>query len=218
MIWMAGAIVCVLLLYALTRQKAGFLFGPSASEDAELRDQQVSSNYDLWKDKLQDFKDFDIIEVNHRKSAAAFSIDGARLAFAAVPHHRAALESDLQIIFVSNIKSISTDARVIEVSTPTTQTIAVQVEKRKSAGGRALVGGVLLGPVGAIAGAASGLNGTKTVTKFEKRTTNTYETYLAPAHLMVIMNDSARTSFRIVAKTDQDTFAWEKRLLSTLDI
>jgi hypothetical protein len=91
----------------------------------------------------------------------------------------------------------------------------VVVQQRKSPVGRALIGGIALGPIGAIAGAASGLNGKSTIKYVEKTVRKEVETE-GPKLLVVGTSDPAQPMLKIMAPRDDVTEEWLHRLRAAI--
>lgn len=87
----------------------------------------------------------------------------------------------------------------------------VAVNVRRSAGGRALVGGIVAGPAGAVIGGASGLNGKTKITMVE---TERHETVDSKGHptLIVQLDDLASPRRALVFSDVKTTNEWSSRI------
>lgn len=136
-----------------------------ADDDANIRQAQLSASIEQAKKRLSGYKNITFAEFNHMKVVLAISEDESSIAVHMLPSNRDSADEDLNLYPIVNIQSVSLSQKITKASVSKVKMkwMTEKREVRKSADGHALVGGILPGPVGAIAGAASGPNGNKTI-------------------------------------------------------
>ena len=191
----------------------------AGNEDADNRQTQLAASILQAHDRLTAYKNISLGEFNHMKAILAISQDDTKLAVHMLPSVRDTHEKDLKIYDITAIKSVSLCAKTVGTSTSKTKSRSViqEVDVRKSAGGRALVGGLLLGPIGAIAGAASGLNGTKVKRILASETVGyqVYGTHTGPEFVSLEMSDNVVHQW--AANDPASTRVWEHTLRTIVE-
>lgn len=136
-----------------------------------------------------------------RQSLAVYHVSSKR------PHEA----GDLKVIPAVAIRSVEIEKTTKKGVKIHIDRIPITTQQKKSAGGRALIGAVALGPVGLVAGAASGLN-KKSTTKIKEVKRREVVDVPGPDVIVVGTNDLANPIIRIRCRDDQTTQEWAHRL------
>jgi hypothetical protein len=144
------------------------------------------------------------VEVDGRSGILALANDGRALRFIAWHREGAALACvDDQTLSTTTIRATSINQPDVASVVTHREKVPVAVAARRSAGGRALVGGLVAGPAGAVIGGASGLNAGS---KIKMVATERHETVYSKGHpVMVIEFDDLVTPRRSVTFADANT-------------
>lgn len=146
-----------------------------------------------------------------RDGYVAVSADESELAIYHCSSTRDHAKSDFKRIPVARLRSVELETTTKMGTKVHVDRVPVVTQQKKSAGGRAIIGAIALGPVGAIAGAASGLNKKTTTTYKEVKRTEQVEV-AGPKVIVVGTGDLTTPVIRLRCRTDALTEEWAHRL------
>lgn len=182
------------------------------ADAAARKDQFYLSNLRAPRAKFVEWTSVNA-QVNGRPSLIAIS--GDKLAVTYLSDARATRTEDELIFPVGSLVSASLEGTKATERKLVTEREPVIVHQKKSPVARALVGGALLGPVGAIAGASSGLNSKSHIRYKETKVYKDVECE-GPKLLVVGTSDVRSPALRITCPSDKQTEDWFHRINALL--
>jgi hypothetical protein len=162
-------------------------------------------------EQLPGFQSVDVMFLDDKRYVGAISGDRTVLKAFRVLEYKDVdigdfLEVQTKSILLAELNSPSVQKYVREVKTE-----AVVIQTKKSSIGRALVGGVLLGPVGAVVGAASGVGGKQEI-KHVQTPISREVTSKGPLEVVLRLNDMQKPMLRLRGETNAKTEEWFHRI------
>jgi hypothetical protein len=180
---------------------------------ANARDSKANhfrDNLDSARGKFAGWTPNIVAKVNGQTSFVALSPDD-QLAVTHLSNARDIRDDDQLLLPRAELVSAALEGSMVTKRMQVTEREPLIVQQKKSAVARALVGGALLGPVGAIAGAGSGLN-KKTEIRYRDRQVWKQVECEGPKTLVVGTADRRSPVLRIECPSDSLTVEWFHRL------